>query len=302
MRGHWLLTFALCLMPLAGCSTSGGSSVLIPKTNKLMKAAEMAALTAKKYAPLPRELQKQPLEAYYVQPGDVLLLEVIDLEAAIRLPADQTVMPDGSIDLGSKYGRPVVAGMTIEQIEAVVHSAVQTVESEVDVKPINVRLMVAESAVYYVLGEVNAPGSYPLIGRETVLDAILAAGGLSDRASDCEIILSRPTPPCNCRVVLPVCYNRIVQLGDTTTNYQIQPGDRIYVATRTLCEQLRFWSSKCKFCPSCCDHGCPSPLISPPPPFIISGPPLPGEVELLYPHAPPLSSDPTPLPTPVDDQ
>ena len=38
--------------------------------------------------------------------------------------------------------------------------------------------------------------------------------------------------------MLPVCYRQIVQLGDTTTNYQLQPGDRIYVPGQTLWEQL----------------------------------------------------------------
>src|SRR5207244_3519626 len=80
------------------------------------------------------------------------------------------------------------------------------------------------SKVYYVLGEVNAPGSFTLSGRETVLDGILAAGGLNERASRRNIILSRPTHPDSCRVVLPICYYEIVQLGDTSTNYQLAPG------------------------------------------------------------------------------
>jgi hypothetical protein len=94
---------------------------------------------------------------------------------------------------------------------------------------------------------VNSPGAFQLAGRETVLDGIVAAGGLTDRASRCNIILSRPSPPDGCRVVLPVCYQQIVQLGDTTTNYQLAPGDRIYVASKTLCEQL-FGSRRCDIC------------------------------------------------------
>lgn len=98
--------------------------------------------------------------------------------------------------------------------------------------------MTPQSKVYYVLGEVNAPGSFPLIGRETVLDAIVAAGGLTNRADHCDIILSRPSCPDDCRIVLPICYDQIVQLGDTSTNYQIMPGDRIFVATRSCWEGL----------------------------------------------------------------
>ncbi len=96
---------------------------------------------------------------------------------------------------------------------------------------------------YYVLGEVNSPGSYPLDGHENVLDGILAAGGLTTAAAPCKILLARPTLSSSCRVTLPVCYREITQLGDTTTNYQIQPGDRIFVASRTWCEELMFWNA-----------------------------------------------------------
>lgn len=251
-----------------GC-TGGGT--LFPHTYKLLPRADELATRSNRRAPIPRELQKQALEAYYVQPGDVLLLEVADLDADIRVPADQPVMPDGTIDL-AEYGRIVVAGLTIEQVEGVVNAAIQNVEEDPELSPVNVRLTVAESAVYYVLGEVNAPGSYPLIGRETVLDGLMAAGGLSDAASDCDIILSRPTNPVSCRVVLPVCYDRIVQLGDTTTNYQLRPGDRIFVATRSVCEQLMFWR-ECNRCPDCCDRGCQTPITPTVSPFVgVTGP------------------------------
>ena len=35
-----------------------------------------------------------------------------------------------------------------------------------------------------------------------------------------------------------MCYRQIVQLGDTTTNYQLQPGDRIYVPGKGFWENL----------------------------------------------------------------
>jgi polysaccharide export outer membrane protein len=218
-------------------------------------------------------LEKRALLPYFVQPGDVLVLEVTDLESDVRLPADQLIMPDGTIDIGD-YGRLVVAGLTIEEIELLVLDAVRMVERDVEIKPINVRLSVAESAVYYVLGEVNSPGAYPLIGRETVLDGLMAAGGLSDSASERKIIMSRPTTPRSCRVVLPICYDHIVQLGDTTTNYQLQPGDRVYVGTRTFCEAIRFWQSGSPACPDCPAVPCRNPALPIAPPFMLQANPL----------------------------
>jgi len=182
------------------------------------------------------------------------LVQPADLDSPVRLPGDQPILPDGSIQLG-RYGRLQVAGKTLEEIEALVKTHVEAVTK--DAGAVTVRVVTRQSKVFYVLGEVNAPGAFTLNGRETVLDAILAAGGLNDRASRRNIILSRPTHPGGCRVVLPICYAEIVQLGDTSTNYQIAAGDRVYVPTRTLLEEI-FHDSKP--CPPCGRPQSPCPL------------------------------------------
>jgi polysaccharide export outer membrane protein len=110
------------------------------------------------------------------EPGDELLVESASFDSPLRFPTDQVVLSDGTIDLGM-YGRVIVAGFTIEQIEEVVESIVrQREEEQLEPADLNARLADPQSKVYYVLGEVNAPGSYNLIGRETVLGAILTAG------------------------------------------------------------------------------------------------------------------------------
>ncbi|HEV3085296.1 MAG TPA: SLBB domain-containing protein [Gemmataceae bacterium] len=234
----WLLAFAL-LVPF-GCSAVTGRPLGSQPPRYPMLASAKSAVQGTGLA-LPRELDLQVLPPYVVEPGDVLLVVAVDLDSPVRMPGDQPVLPDGTINLG-RYGRIVVAGRTVNEIEAVVHAAVQAQAGGKDIGAISVRLMTRVSKVYYVLGEVNAPGAFPLTGRETVLDGILAAGGLTDRASHSHIILSRPSPPDHCRIVLSICYGEIVQLGDTTTNYQLAPGDRIFVASKSTCEQLFPWS------------------------------------------------------------
>ena len=167
-------------------------------------------------------------------------------------------MPDGTITLGP-YGRPIVAGKSLDEIEAMIRALV-TIQTKEPAR-IAVRLVSRQSKVFYVLGEVNAPGAFPLSGRETVLDGILMAGGLNDRASRRDIILSRPTRPDDCRIVLPVCYREIVQIGDTTTNYQLAPGDRIFVPSKTRREDVRGCrrdSGPCDRCQVPCSLGPPN--------------------------------------------
>lgn len=201
---------------------------------------------------LPRELNKEVLGTYVVEPGDVLVVEAADFDSPVRLASsDQTVMPDGTIDIG-KYGRIFAAGKTVAEIQAEVQAAVERREQEAP-GPILVRLLSWDSKVFYVLGEVNSPGAYPFNGRETVLDALVAAGGLTDRANRHKIIFTRPSAPHDCRVVLPVCYNQIVQLGDTSSNYQVLPGDRIFVTSLTIWDDLFQTISPHSFekCPRC---------------------------------------------------
>ncbi len=217
----------------AGCSALNPAAFRTGDAGSLLPEAKQFRAAAPQPAPVPRELAKVPLPAYVVEPGDVLLVQPADFDSPARFPADQPVLPDGRIDLG-RYGRLPVAGKTDEQIERDVQAAVDAKTPKAG--PITVRIVARNSKVYYVLGQVNAPGAFPLQGRKTVLDGIVAAGGLNARASRSNIILSRPTAPGGGRVVLPVCYRQIVQLGDTTTNYQLAPGDRIYVPAQSFGE------------------------------------------------------------------
>ena len=104
---------------------------------------------------------------------------------------------------------------------------------------ISARIVNWDSKRIYVLGEVNSPGSFVYLGSETVLDAILEAGGLTANANQHQIIVARPSNCNDCRTVMQVCYDQLVQLGDTSTNYQLRPGDRVFVPTLTFAEDLK---------------------------------------------------------------
>jgi polysaccharide export outer membrane protein len=262
------------LVLLTGCSTKPGTAFgLLPDGPQLIPQARELRSAQSQPAALARELDKRYADAYVVEAGDVLLVQPADLDSPVRLPSDQPVLLDGTIQLG-KYGRLHVGGKTVEEIEAAVKQLVTTQTK--DAGTITVRAVTRASKVFYVLGDVNSPGAFPLAGRETVLDGILAAGGLTERASHNQIILSRPTTPCSCRVVLPVCYDEIVQLGDTSTNYQLTPGDRIFVAAKgfSLCDSSKKTCGPCggpqspcalplENCPGGepCIHSTPAPQI-----------------------------------------
>lgn len=262
------------VVSLVGCETLG----LSPPANKLLPDAKAIRESAPVPAPVPRELAKELHGPFVVEPGDTLLVQPADLDAPLRLPPDQVVFPDGTIDLGV-YGRPLVAGKTQDQIVAEVKQVINAKDKPKQPIEVTVRIIGRNSKVFYVLGEVNAPGAFPVNGFDTVLDGIIKAGGVTKKAGLQNVILSRPTPPDGCRVVYPVCYPQIVQLGDTSTNYQLQPGDRIYVPGTGLFEgilpdrckkggpcsrpQVGCWNGSCGSAGgSCGAAGCASPTLS----------------------------------------
>src|SRR5262249_19024258 len=72
-------------------------------------------------------------------------------------------------------------------------------------------------------------------GNETVLDAMSQINGLPVFASKYHMWLARPAPSdADCEQVLPIDWNAIVRGGRTGTNYQVLPGDRIYVMAEPL--------------------------------------------------------------------
>ncbi len=233
-----------------GCSSLGFSTY--PVAHLMTRETQRVLDASPRRPAVPRELRQEVLPVHYLQPGDELLIEATDFDATVRIPADQRVLADGTIDL-DKHGRVVVSGMSLEQAEAAIQEVVA--QSGDEATAINVR-MVEPVDRYYVIGEVNSPGAYPLVGNETVLDGLMAAGGLTSRASACKMLLARPTPPASCRATLPVCYRAITQLGDTTTNYQLRPGDRIFVARQSMLEELLFWRAEAT-CSRCCNPNRP---------------------------------------------
>ncbi|HEX2474211.1 MAG TPA: polysaccharide biosynthesis/export family protein [Lacipirellulaceae bacterium] len=146
------------------------------------------------------------------------------------IQGEHLVGPDGYVNLGT-YGSVHVAGLTIdeatEQIERLLANELEDPEVVVDVFAYN-------SKKYYVVTQGAGLGDNvseaPITGNETVLDAIARVGGIS-RVSSKNIWIARPAPNgVGCEQVLPVNWDEISRGASTATNYQLMPGDRLYIA------------------------------------------------------------------------
>jgi polysaccharide export outer membrane protein len=154
--------------------------------------------------------------------------------AVQRVSGTHLVRPDGTISLGS-YGSVAVVGLTLPEvkraIEAQLSQSLMDPEVLVEVQGFNSKL------IYVVLdggGAGQTVQRLPCTGNETVLDAIAQVNGLTAVSSTDEIWVARPAPAGSPPQILPVNWNAVVGCGETATNYQLLPGDRVYVASQRL--------------------------------------------------------------------
>ena len=146
------------------------------------------------------------------------------------LTGQYLIGPDGTINL-RQYGMLHVAGKTVTDIRLALQ---KHLSQYFDSPEISVDVIAYNSKVFYVITEGAGMGDdvrrVPITGNETVLDAISAVNGLSQVSSP-QVWVARPAPGgFGCEQILPVDYAAVTKGGSTATNYQIMPGDRVYIA------------------------------------------------------------------------
>ena len=151
-----------------------------------------------------------------------------------QIRGEHLIRPDGTVGLGG-YGSVFVAGMTLPQVKC----AIEQHLSKYLLKPeVSVDVGAFNSKFYYVITDFAGSGegvqALPCTGNETVLDAISKVGGLSAVSSK-KIWVARPAPSDSCvDQILPVDWKGITRRGHTRTNYQILPGDRVFIMGQPL--------------------------------------------------------------------
>ncbi len=163
------------------------------------------------------------------------LVSLAQSRALQQIRGEHLVRPDGMISLGT-YGTVYVSGMTTQEartaIEEHLGQFLEKPEISLDVGAYN-------SKVYYIVTDGGGFGEtltrLPYTGNETVLDAISLVNGLPAVASKRHIWVARPAPAnCNHDQILPVDWRAVTECGRTATNYQLMPGDRIFVKADAL--------------------------------------------------------------------
>jgi polysaccharide export outer membrane protein len=152
-----------------------------------------------------------------------------------QIRGEHIVRPDGTLWLGN-FGSLPVAGLTLPEVK----TALEAHLSQYLVNPeVSVDVAAYNSKVIYVIFDQAGSGqtltTLPVTGRETVLDAVSQLGGLSGVSSAHRIWIARPAPAgAPCDQILPVDWAAITTRARTETNYQLMPGDRLYVDGQSI--------------------------------------------------------------------
>src|SRR5438309_1657087 len=161
---------------------------------------------------------------YKLGPGDMLVLILTgDVELAYTLQ----VTREGFI-LIPQVGQVFVSNTTLDQLRSVLYDRLGRVYSGVrrgnpttrfDISVANVR-----ANQVYVVGEVAQPGAYSISSLGTVLTALYAAGGVTERANLRSVEVRRSDKP----VALLDLYDYLLR-GDTHDDIRLQTGDVVFV-------------------------------------------------------------------------
>jgi polysaccharide export outer membrane protein len=148
-----------------------------------------------------------------------------------QVAGEHLVGSDGRIMLGT-YGSVYVSGMTLAEVREAVQ---QHLSQFLDEPVVAVQVESFNSKVYYVIVQGAGFGDsitrFPITGNETVLDALANVNGLSRLSNQNKIWIARPSPAgVGCEQILRVNWQDITKRGETKTNFQILPGDRLFLA------------------------------------------------------------------------
>jgi polysaccharide biosynthesis/export protein len=186
-----------------------------PGTAKTTEEVEGAVKAPAAIPAMPTAAPVDP-KSYIIGPEDILLIRVWrepELSNAVQ------VRPDGKITM-PLIGELQAAGETPEGLKNKMVTALQ----EFILKPdVYVSLQSVQSRKYYITGEVNRPGTYPLVVPVTVMQALSNSGGFREFANTKKITVLRNGK------TLKFNWNDAVKGKNPEQNVMIEPGDHINV-------------------------------------------------------------------------
>lgn len=155
-------------------------------------------------------------KTYRIGPEDILGVKVWrenDLSGQVM------VRPDGMISM-PLVGELKAAGQTPDELAK---SITEALLKNMNRAEVFVSVLQVNSKKYYITGEVNRPGQYPLITQTNVMQALSGAGGLREFANGKKIVIMRGDQR------LKFNYKEFIDGKNLKQNVGLENGDHIIV-------------------------------------------------------------------------
>src|SRR5213596_2912378 len=162
---------------------------------------------------------------YHLGPRDVLVLILTgDVELAYTLQ----VTREGFVFI-PQVGQVFVSSLTLEQLRDVLYARLGRVYSGIKrganaTTRFNISVANVRANQIFVVGEVAQPGAYQISSLGTVLTALYAAGGITERANMRTVEVRRLGKP----VAALDLYDYLLR-GDTRSDIRLETGDVVFV-------------------------------------------------------------------------
>lgn len=252
--GLWIAGTVAGALSMAGCSTLPNSGPTAGQINSAMKHNNQTgftivdidpAATAKlaSLAPADGGLSRlaRPGRIDTLGAGDVLTIAVYEVGVTLFSGASGTPAQGGSFNPSARetlidnvlvnsdgnvvlpyVGRMNVAGKTPGEVSRMIERGLRGLSQRPQVQ---VTVKTNAHNNYYILGDVRAPGKFPLaLPEERLIDALARAGGAAVQPDDAVVRVTRGTESAETRL------SAIDANGPQ--NIALLPGDRIQVFTR----------------------------------------------------------------------
>lgn len=164
---------------------------------------------------------------YIIGPEDVLEISVwrnADLSKQVQ------VRPDGRISL-PLIGDVTAVGKTPVQLTEDIAGRLKEYKENPTVAIV---VQQVNSYAIFMLGEVRAPGKYPLKSKTTLLQAITIAGGFTPVAARNKLVIFRFGENGDGEYRIKASYDAIVLRDSSAQNIELKPGDTIVVPSETM--------------------------------------------------------------------
>jgi polysaccharide export outer membrane protein len=170
------------------------------------------------------------MATYRLGPEDVISIRVFGNPLLERYSKMGIVIPPNAVVTHALIPEGIfVGGKTTNQVR---DEIVKRLDEYIEDPKVDVTLEKAQSAVFWVVGDVGQPGIRPMTRRVSVTEALYLAGGVLETGNKSKVIVNRRGPD---GFIRPTVINvSAIEKGKQPDNFFLAPGDQVLVPGNRL--------------------------------------------------------------------